>query len=201
MDKKLKEIPTAELRSILQKYKNSLVVYEKKPVRKFFLCPVGLVGAGKTTVLKPLAEQMQTVRVSTDEIRRILKNKGYNYDFVGEIALKLIEDFAKEGYSVAIDADCVNKKDNIEKLAKEAGAKIIWLHINPPEEFIINKLRNFKNGWLVEDNEEMVRNYFERKSLHQKLDFPFLYVFDTSKNNLKEQIKEAEDLIKGELKI
>jgi predicted kinase len=201
MDKKLKEIPEAEVRNILHKYRNSLVVYEKKSVRQFFLCPIGLVGAGKTTVLKPLAEQLQAVRVSTDEIRKILKDKGYNYDFAREIAQKIIEDFAKGGYSVAIDADCVNKKDDIEKLAKKVGAKIIWLHINPPEEFIINKLRNFKNGWLVEDNEEMIRNYFERKPLHQKLDFSFLYVFDTSKNNLKEQIKEVEGLIKGELKI
>ncbi|MBU4142896.1 ATP-binding protein [Patescibacteria group bacterium] len=196
-----KNLPDTEFERILREYQKTIVVCEQKPARQFFLCPVGLVGAGKTTVLKPLAERLSLVRVSTDEIRKILKDREYDYERAGEMAQELIKNFAKEGYSVAIDADCVNKKEDIEKLAKEVGAKIIWLHINPSEEFIINKLRNFKNGWLAEDNEEMVRNYFERKPRHQKLNFPFLYTFDTSRDNLEKQIKEAAELIKEEIKI
>lgn len=199
MSKTGKNLPDAEFEQTSREYKNIIVVYKKKSARQFFLCPVGLVGAGKTTVLRPLAERLFLVRVSTDEIRKILKDKGYNYDRARKIAEAVIKDFAKKGDSVAIDSDCVNKKEDIEKLAKEVGAKIIWLYVNPPEEFIINKLRNFTNGWLVEDNEEMVKNYFERKTLHQKLDFPFLYTFDTSRNNLEEQIDEAEKLIKKEI--
>jgi len=200
MGKTAKELPKAEFKKILEEYRKNTVVYKQKPARQFFLCPVGLVGAGKTTVLKPIAERLSLVRVSTDEIRNILKVKGYNYERAGEIAQELIKDFAKKGQSVAIDADCVNKKTDIEKLAQEVGAKTIWLHINPPEKFIIEKLRNFKNGWLAEDNEAMVKNYFERKALHQKLNFQFSYTFDTSQINLEEQIKEAEKLIKKEVK-
>ena len=31
----------------------------------------------------------------------------------------------------------VNRKELEEKIAHQVGAKIIWIHINPPEKFII----------------------------------------------------------------
>ena len=51
----------------------------KKANQELILCPVGLVGAGKTTVLKPISKILNLVRVSSDEIRGILKQEGYNF--------------------------------------------------------------------------------------------------------------------------
>ncbi|MDE1944098.1 MAG: hypothetical protein KGH97_01205 [Patescibacteria group bacterium] len=47
--------------------------------RQVFLAPVGRVGAGKTTVVKPLAERLGLVRISSDEIRKLLKERGLGY--------------------------------------------------------------------------------------------------------------------------
>ena len=58
MGKTAKELPKAEFKKILEEYRKNTVVYKQKPARQFFLCPVGLVGAGKTTVLKPIAERL-----------------------------------------------------------------------------------------------------------------------------------------------
>lgn len=186
--------------SIIEEYQTQIIIPEKTGAPQFFLCPVGLVGAGKTTVIMPLAEHFHLVRISTDEIRKLLMERGYNLIRTKEIAFGLIRQYAEKGFSIAVDADCVSQGDLINKAVATLGAKAIWIHINPPEEFIINKLRNFKHTWLFKNADEAVANYFRRKPLHEHLDFPFIYIFDTSKPTIVDQIAEAIQIIDREMK-
>ena len=179
---------------------SQLVIPETKPPQQFLLCPVGLVGSGKTTVVSPLAEKLHLVRISHDEIREILKKNDYNYDRSKEIASEVISDFLKDGYSVAIDANCGSQEtfDRIKNIEQKYHLRVIWIHINPPEEFIINKLRNFKHTWLFANGEEAVRGYLNYKNTYGDgtgLHIDFDYVFDTSKSNIQEQIADAEKVI------
>lgn len=184
------------LQNILQEVDDSLAISVKKHIPQILLCPVGLVGAGKTTVIKPLSTRLGLVRISTDEIRKHLKAKGYNYLRTTEIAELLIQKHLEGGYSVAIDADCAGSTQKIvSKLTDESGIVPIWIHINPPESFILNKLRTYKHTWLFKDASEAIDNYLRRKPLHEKLNLPFLYTFDTSKENLSQQIDEVVHLI------
>ncbi len=178
---------------IIEAYKPQIQIPESKPEKQFFLCPVGLVGAGKTTVLKPLSEKLNLVRISGDEIRKILKEHGYGYDLTWEIGQKIVTELVRQGYSIAHDTDCATPRtqEYLAKLAQEVVAKIIWIHINPPEEFIINKLKNFKHTWLFKNGGEAIENYLSRKPLHENLSMPFAYTFDTSRGDLNEQIEEG----------
>ncbi len=182
---------------IVRSYTAQLTLPDGRPISQYFLCPIGLVGAGKSTILKPLAERLQLLRISTDEIRKLLKEQGYNQVRTAEIAYFIIQNFAKQGYSIAIDADCAghNVAETIKKAAQSIGAQTIWIHINPPEEFILNKLKNYKHTWLFKDSDDALASYYRRKPLHEELDFPFAYTFDTSKNNVAEQIEDAASVI------
>src|SRR3970040_1728002 len=186
---------------IFAEYEKTLVIPNIKPSRQFLLCPVGLVGAGKTTVVKPLAEKLGLVRISGDEIRGLLKKNGFGYEKTFEIGSRLAENFLGDGYSVAIDSDCAS--GHTRKLIKDAknkyGAIAIWIHINPPEEFILNKLKNYKHTWLFKNSDEALKNYYDRKPVHKKLEMEFTYVFDSSKKNLSKQIEEAFTIIKNKL--
>lgn len=186
---------------ILDLYKKQITFPDQKPERKFFLCPIGLVGAGKTTVIKPLAERLHLLRISTDEIRKLLKEEGYNRVRTAELAFRLTREFAQDGYSIAVDGDCAgnNVTDAIKQSAKALGAELFWIHINPPEHFIINKLTHFKHTWLFKDSADALASYDRRKPLHEKLDYPFIYTFDTSRENLSQQINEAASIIQGAL--
>lgn len=199
----MKQISNNIFNILKKEYEQSLVIPAKKQACQFFLCPIGLIGAGKTTVIKPLAKKLSLLRVSTDEIRELIQKRGYNYERAREIAFELIEKYARKGYSIAIDADCVrpSKRKKLEKLAKEIKAKIIWIHINPPERFILNKLHTlkYKRIGVFKDADEAVQNYFARKPLHKKLNFPFLHTFDTSRKDFKSQINSAVALIEKEL--
>src|SRR3989344_7504565 len=97
---------------IRKKYQKQLMLppIDKVPVKQFFLCPVGLVGSGKSTVMKPLSEMLSLVRVSSDEIRKILKEWRVDYGELLEIVQPLAEELALQGFSIAFDADCGNPK-------------------------------------------------------------------------------------------
>ena len=185
------------IQEFTDKYENQIVAPNKKPRNQFILCPIGLVGAGKTTVVKPLSDKLGLVRISGDEIRELLKEKGHRYDKVQDIATIVAEKYLDEGYSVCSDNDCVTEKTQtiLNSLKEKYDLKLVWIHINPPEEFIINKLSNLKPDWLG-TAEQMIENYYQRKPLHEHLNFPFVYTFDTSRDNLSNQIEEAAEIVK-----
>lgn len=187
---------------IQKQYEQQIKRPKEKPARQFLLCPVGLVAAGKTTVIKPLAKKLNLVRISSDGIRKILKNNNYNFDRVHGIVFTICEKYLNQGFSIAIDADCVDAKKvkKIENIAGKFQAKIFWIHINPPEKFIIEKIKRHKPTWLFPNKNIALRCYKIRKRLHQRLNFDFIYSFDTSKNNINKQIKEASLLIQKKLK-
>lgn len=178
---------------VLDLYKKQITFPNQKPLRQFFLCPIGLVGAGKTTVMKPLAERLNLVRISTDELRKLLKEQGFNQVRTAELAFQLTCELAQDGYSLAIDGDCAgnNVANAIKQSAKTIGAEVFWIHINPPEDFIIHKLTNFKHSWLFKDSTDALTSYYRRKPLHEKLDYPFVYTFDTSREDVSKQMDEA----------
>ena len=190
---------------IRKKYQKQLMLppIDKVPVKQFFLCPVGLVGSGKSTVMKPLSEMLSLVRVSSDEIRKILKEWRADYEQLMEIVQPLAEELALQGFSIAFDADCGNPKtkEMILELAEKVKAKVFWIHINPLEDFILNKLRTYNHTWLFKNGEEALENYYRQKNkrLEEETKFDFLTSIDTSKSDLANQIKNTASLITKEL--
>jgi predicted kinase len=184
----------------MREYEKTLILPEQPRRKHFILCPAGLVGAGKTTVTKPLAEKLSLVRISGDEIRKTLKEHGLSYDGLIRIGAELMKKYLAKGYSTALDSDAMSprSKEVIDNAEQEFGAMPVWIHVNPPEEFILNKLRTYNHTWLFKDGDEAVANYMRRKNLHENLDsIPFVYTFDTSRDDLGNQIDEATELIKS----
>ncbi len=199
------KLDVEDLSSIRKEYQKQLALppANKVPEKQFFLCPVGLVGAGKSTVMKPLSEILSLVRISSDDIRKILKERNVGYGQLMEIVRPLAEELAMQGFGIAFDADCGNPKtkEMILKLAEKAGAKVFWLHINPPEDFILNKLRMYNHSWLFKNEEEAIENYYRQKQKRTKenIHFNFTATLDTSKPDLADQIKDIASLITKEL--
>ncbi len=160
----------------------------------------GVVGSGKTTVIKPLSKKLSLLRISTDEIRKLLKENGYGYESVKDMAYGLAEKYLSLGFSIAVDGDCNSEEaqKRIKELKEKYGFVIFWVHINPPEEFIINKLKNYNHTWLFTDANQAIENYKSSKVRHTNLDFPFAYTFDTSRDDLAKQIDEAVSIIDDE---
>lgn len=166
-----------------------------KPSRQLILCPVGLVGAGKSTVVVPLSQRVFLVRIAGDEVRKILKEHGFNYVRTREIVRMAVENLIQEGYSIALDSDCIDIaiQEFIADLQNQYGITPIWIHINPPESFIVEKLTTYQHTWLFKDAQHALRVLHMRKILHEtylKM-ISFDFTFDTSRSDLSMQIEHC----------
>ena len=171
-----------------------------------------MVGAGKTTVIKPIAERFNLVRFSSDEVRELLKENDLPYDFIKELLRKFTNEFLELGHGLALDADCGNPKTRkmMEDLAKEFNLPIFWIYINPPEEFILNKLKNirsmegFRESGIFTNGEQAVENYLNQKETRQEQNalkgFNFIQEVDTSRDDLGSQIEGVINKIEIALK-
>ncbi|MFQ5540952.1 MAG: AAA family ATPase [Candidatus Paceibacteria bacterium] len=191
MSIKSMELDDVTLKRIKRQYEDSIALPEKKPAHTFIVCPIGTVGSGKTTVMKPLAKRLGLVCISGDEIRKILKKAGYGWDRVRELGTSLVQKYARDGYGIAIDADSLGRSQNLKEFSDKTGIPLFWIHINPPEAFIIEKLKNYVGPSIFESNEAVIKNYRESAKRHREhgLDFPFICTLDTSRENLAHSIE------------
>ncbi|MFA5413582.1 MAG: AAA family ATPase [Patescibacteria group bacterium] len=198
-----KNLSDLGLEKISNQYEKTIKIPKIKPSRQLMICPIGLVGAGKTTILKPICSKLGLVRISTDEVRHLLKRGGYNYLRATEIAKILTAKYLDLGYSIAIDGDCIQPKyqKHFKKLAREHKILLIWIHVKPSEKFIINKLKKYNHTWLFKDSAEAMYNYRRRKLLHKAYlpSIDFYFKFDTSRDDLKNQIREFINKLKTDL--
>ncbi len=186
-----------ELAALMSEFEQGLLIPEAKRTPQLLVCPVGHVGAGKTTVMKPLCKKLSLVRISTDEFRHLLKDHGFSFLVMRDVLSHLAKKYLSAGFSLGLDADCSGETKVFIDQAQQkmSDIKVVWLHIAPPERFILDKLRKYRHTWLFKDADEAIANYSRRKALHDNLDMPFLYTFDTSRADLGEQIDETVLLI------
>lgn len=187
---------------VQREYEQTLVIPHEKPAPQWMLMPVGVIGAGKTTVVKPLAERLGLVRISTDDIRQKLKQRGYSYAGARDMAHELTKKYLSEGYSIAIDGN-TGSNTGLEYNKKSAEAfpavRQLFVHINPPDEFIINKLRSYHHTWLFKDADHAVESFYKNKEDFKLPQLTFVYTFDPSRTDMPQQIKKGIDAIKKAL--
>lgn len=191
------DLPDAAIVEIFDAYERLIPLPSTHGPRPWILCVVGLVGAGKTTVVKPTSERLGLARVSTDELRILLRDRGYNFLRTRELAKMLIEKYLRKGFGVSIDADNVDPEHQaiLQKAADAAQIPIVRIHINPPEAFILDKLQHriqYVPSGILENADAATANYLRRKPLHEKYLslIAFDWTFDTSKTDLAKQIDD-----------
>ena len=67
------------LDEIKHEFVKNLEIPSLIPQKQFFFCPVGLVGVGKSTVTKPISKRFNLLRISSDELRKLLLDNGFDY--------------------------------------------------------------------------------------------------------------------------
>jgi hypothetical protein len=192
------------LAEITNEYAQSLIIPEIKSVRQWMLMPVGLIGSGKSTVVKPLSERLNLVRLNTDDVRKLLKERKYSYEGARDIILNLVKSYLKLGYSLAIDANNGSTfgLDYNARTKKEfPDVQQIFVHIDPSEEYIINKLKNHRPTWLFKNGDAAVEAYFKNKKDFTMPNLHFVYTFDPSRSDLEKQLEEGIHAIEKELNL
>ncbi len=188
------DAPQKVLDEVEGAYEETLGIPKLKPTPQWMLMPVGLLGAGKTTIVKPLAKHFSLLRISTDEIREQLKRRGYTFAGASDIAHALTKKYLELGYSLAIDANTgstTGRAYNKKTLEFFPQIRQLYIHINPPDEYIISKLKAYPHTWLFKDDTHAIESFLTNKKNFVLPDLPFVYSFDTSKEDLNKQLNEA----------
>lgn len=188
------DAPPEVLDAVGKEYEQSLIVPDRKPSVQWMLMPVGLIGAGKTTVVKPLAEQLCLVRLSTDDVRKLLRERGYSYEGCRDIIFALGQKYLGLGHSLALDANTGSVSGlayNARAVEKFPKVRQLFIKVDPPDAFIIEKLRNYPHTWLFKSGEDAVASFYKNKADFAFPDLPYVYTFDTSRPDLSEQIGEC----------
>jgi len=190
----LHNAPREVLEEIAREYEQTLVIPDTKSSPQWMLLSVGLIGSGKTTTVKPLAEHFGLMRICTDDIRERLKLHGYSFEGARDVAYELTKKYLELGYSLAIDANAGGKTGlEYNRKVKEAFPQIrqIFIHINTPEELIIKQIRNRKNSLIFRDAEEAIERFHFHKQNFTLPDLPYVYTFDPSRDDFPEQLAQC----------
>ncbi len=186
--------------TIEQQFETSLVIPPSIEKPQFFLCPVGFIGAGKTTIMKALCERLSVIRVENDYARKLFRAQGnFDSNYARDLTRVFILKYLEQGYRIGIDANCGgprrNDPNSVENISRKTGIPIIWIHINPPEEFILCMLTkrhsSSNHTWLFRDAQHAIERYFFWKDQANYADIDFTYVFDTSRDDVDEQIENS----------
>lgn len=170
--------------------------------RKFFICPVGVVGSGKTTFLRALEPKLHFVRVSGDEIRELLHSHSADPGIAWQVGAYVVDHYVQRSLNIAHDTDCATEatRENISKLANNEGYQLFWVHVVAPESFILNKLRKHEPSYLFRNSDEAIARYNERMVLHRNLpDIDYLANVDTSRADLDDQVHHVAEQITNRL--
>jgi predicted kinase len=196
-----REPTVEEIKRVEEEYISTLKLPASKPSPQWILCPVGLVGSGKTTILRRLSERLNLLQLRADDVRVILKKYGLAYAATETIVVHLVDTFLNEGCSIAMDNDCVGRaKELIERAVDRHHVQAIWIHINPPESFILDAIRHRETMEIFGSVENALANYERRKPLHEHLDMPFVYTFDPSREDFDKQMNEVVSKIEEAIK-
>jgi len=196
--KSLQEVTDENFAHIVAAYAQEIPVPKETFKKSVVICPVGLIGVGKTTTIKWLMKQLPLVYIRTDDIRKYLFAHGYQIVRTKEISFHLLEYFVEQGHSVAIDADCIerDKRIEIERIAQRKETTVLYIHIVAPEETIIDRLLGRVSGAREYVGEEALLNYRQRKSLHEDIDtVPVFYTVNTNTKNEREKTKQLRQLV------
>ena len=184
----------------------------KLPKRKtkglFLICSVGLVGVGKTTLMKKISQKIGAEYIRSDAIRLFVKKKGIvlGKKDIRKIMILLGEMAFQNGTNVVMDADFIleSDRDLAKKFAKKYSAKFQCVRIVCDQKEHIRRIlkRDSQGGDSFFDNSvDGIYDFFRRSGYHflftphfdgqmilKKLSFHTAAVFDTTTRNVTKQV-------------
>ncbi len=198
------------IHKLSQDFLSRLKLPAKKSDSSFVIAIIGLVGSGRTTVAKRIAECVSgAVLVQSNSARFLLKEAGLPWgENVRQILKEVAKDLLSKGYGVVFDGNASDKEDrkNIYEIVRGTGAKTFYVRITIDPE--LAKEREQKKydvpDWIssfedfrVNTTKKMLKNIDDRIELYRvlRLDQILNLVGDIDNNGTLKDLNQQIDQI------
>jgi predicted kinase len=111
-------------------FRANLVICKKGRTRKpVIVALIGLVGSGKSSVARVLAELIGATIVEGDAIRVELRKQGERYEQTRAIAENVAIEIVEKGGNVVLDSDFIDvyKRASLREKARKAGVSLLFV--------------------------------------------------------------------------
>ncbi len=104
-------------------------IKKRKTEKTIIIALIGLIGSGKSSVAKELANQIGATVIESDNIRIELRKQNERYERARAIAENVAIEVVKQGGNVILDSDFidVNKRASLREKARKAGIRLAFV--------------------------------------------------------------------------
>jgi 8-oxo-dGTP pyrophosphatase MutT (NUDIX family) len=132
------------------------------------LACTGLVASGKSSITRPLAQEIGAVTISSDAVRERFFRLGYNFRQVHAFDAKVIERAAHDRYDIFLDFNISTSISILDKL-QAAGYRTLVIHANPPYAYIRDKILSGKARQAAERKGEIMSFFPKDEFLYESM--------------------------------
>lgn len=123
------EVLTKKEQAAQDAFLSKLNTKQRKTEKSVIVALIGLIGSGKSSVAKELAEQIGATVIEGDEIRIELRKQDERYERTRAIAENVAIEVVKRGGNVILDSDFIdaNKRASLREKTRKAGIKLVFV--------------------------------------------------------------------------
>lgn len=158
------------LKEIAEKHREKLRYIDINH-RKLLICFSGVPGSGKSNIAKLIEEKYSGVRVSTDELRRIIKKMGekdsrlwdevYKEEVLEKYLYGLLEDWPFENGLVVLDKGIERDYKKVFSHSGKSGFKIFLIRVYASREILTGRMKERHDGTLTDNFVNNVDRWIE----------------------------------------
>lgn len=137
-----KRILNAKERVAQEAFISKLKIKQRKTGKPVVVAIVGLIGSGKSSVAKKLAELLLATVIEGDAIRIELRRQSESYERQWVIAENAAIEVIKQGGNVILDSDFVDEKKraSLREKAQEAGVRLVFVRTHCDLDIMVGRV-------------------------------------------------------------
>jgi len=119
-----------------------LKIQKRKTSKPVIVAFIGLVGSGKSTVAREIAEHIGGTVIEGDNIRIELRKQEEKYERTRAIAENVAIEVLKRGGNVVLDSDFVDEKKraSIREKARKAGVRLVFIRTHCDLDVVVGRV-------------------------------------------------------------